>query len=99
MEEESRVVETRARNDLSYGIQESRCRRVRLGQDQEYEGEMLGDLPHGNGVLYQRGQVYFSGSFKFGKFSGYGTLYNLDYRAELVDYKKIDISSRNWNRF
>ena len=52
---------------------------------------MLGELPHGNGVIYRNGKVFFSGSFKFGKYSGYGTLYNLNFEVAPVDHKFIDL--------
>jgi hypothetical protein len=56
-------------------------------------------LPHGNGVLYSNGRVLFSGSFKFGKYHGYGTLHNPDYCPQPVDHKLIDLSRNYWQRF
>jgi hypothetical protein len=56
---------------------ESAQKRIRLSSGEDYEGELLGGQPHGNGVLYREGRLRFSGSFKFGLFSGYGTLHNL----------------------
>jgi len=73
--------------------------RVHLANGDEFEGEMLGELPHGNGVIYRNGKVFFSGSFKFGKYSGYGTLFNLDFTPGPVDHKFIDLSRPYWDRF
>lgn len=60
---------------------------------------MLGEIPHGNGILYQEGKVKYSGSFKFGKYSGYGTLYNINFCSDQVDYRHIDLLKAYWSRF
>ena len=39
----------------------------------------MGELPHGNGILYSNGRILFSGTFQYGRYHGYGTLHNLEY--------------------
>ena len=60
---------------------------------------MLGELPHGNGVIYCNNKILYSGSFKFGKYSGHGTLYNLKYHKEEINYRCIDMKQNYWVRF
>lgn len=60
---------------------------------------MFNQLPHGNGVIYQAGRVKYSGSFQFGKYSGYGTLNNLEYRPEIIDHRFIELDKNYWSRF
>ena len=68
---------------LNYGsspdFEEEFNNRVTLPNGMQYEGEMMGELPHGNGILYSNGRILFSGTFQYGRYHGYGTLHNLEY--------------------
>ena len=50
---------------------------VVLPDGSKYEGELLGDVPSGKGMLFDKvGRLIYEGEFKAGKFHGQGKLYS-----------------------
>ena len=43
--------------------------------------------------------MIYSGSFRQGKYAGYGTLLQVGYKEEEVDYRSIEMGRRYWKRF
>lgn len=67
-----------------------------------YEGEFTSDrIIQGNGILYsQNNDVIYTGSWRDGKFHGYGTLYNCSYDPSLiVTHRNLDLTQNNWIKY
>lgn len=57
-----------------------------------YEGDLMHNLPHGNGILYYKsGKVFYSGGWDNNKFQGFGTLHteSPSYVTVPLDYKDL----------
>ena len=56
--------------------------------DERYAGQLVNGLRHGRGAVYFKssGKVKYEGDFVYGKYEGYGELYNKD---ETIKYKGV----------
>ena len=59
----------------------------------------MNNMPHGNGVLYRDARILYTGSFRQGKYEGYGTLFQLNYEERNIDHRFVEMNHNYWKRF